>query len=977
MKMECPKCQSQNPDDTLFCGNCGARLKPTKKTGEKQASYTKTLRIPLKELTIGETFAKRYQVIEDLGKGGMGHVYKVLDKEIQEVVALKILKPEIAEDERIIERFRNELKLARKISHKNICGMYHLSRDDNDTHYITMEYVPGEDLKSLIRRIGPLTVGKAVFIGKQICQGLSEAHRLGVIHRDLKSQNIMIDQEGHVRIMDFGIARSLMSKSLTDTGAIIGTPDYMAPEQVEGKETDPRTDIYSLGVILYEMVTGRVPFGGDTALSVVFKQKNEIPREPRKFNVQVPENLNRIIMKCLEKEKAKRYESATGLGQDLARVEESITPTGEIRRVKTKAPRIGPIFKMSGRWPAAAALACLLMTGAFLIWKNLRPAPPGDYENFMSLEWVPSGSPEVQQNLIEFLVQRSLAASSRWNIYVSEDVLIYKKRTKDTEAKPKNPYLMITGEVVPKVTGGFEISISMKVRKKISRSTFECKGYLDFITDQVEKIHAFISDHSEGIVKQIEGNRTVAQISTSNRDALDHFLKGEDAWRKLDANTAYFEYRTALENDADFSLAHLRLADFLVFRSDRESARKNLESALAKKDRLIDDDLLRLQALLARIDSKPIKERQFLGKRTEDFPFKKEYHYEFAESYFHCGDADEAIKHYTRALELDPNYSPAHNHIAYCYAWVGNHKLAEEHFKKYVQLDNSANAYDSLAAGYRLAGRYDEALSALQRGAELSPSLDYLYGSMARNYILKGALSKALEALRQQESVAKLDSAKMSSSFYAAYIEFLRGNPEKCLQRLAPLRDYYSQQQFSRNMDEAPWLPSWFTGVIAAKRGDSQTLRHEIGRMREKIVQNGVSATNFFPIYKFYVHLTILEAAGQRDLNGVLRNIEEGKRIWKRMGYRSSMFNSAFFFNEYAEILNSLSRSAEALALLEDAHLYNPAYAASHISLAKIHLQREDWEKARQEYEEAGKLLGQADKDYVLVGEADKIRRKL
>ncbi len=977
MKIKCPKCQSPNPDDTLFCGNCGARLKPTKKTGEKQASYTKTLRIPLKELPIGETFAKRYQVIEDLGKGGMGHVYKVLDKEIQEVVALKILKPEIAEDEGVIERFRNELKLARKISHKNVCGMYHLSRDENETHYITMEYVPGEDLKSLIRRIGPLTVGKAVFIGKQICQGLSEAHRLGVIHRDLKSQNIMIDQEGHVRIMDFGIARSLMSKGLTHTGAIVGTPEYMAPEQVEAEETDPRTDIYSLGVILYEMVTGRVPFGGDTALSVAFKQKNEIPREPRKFNVQVPENLNRIIMKCLEKEKSKRYESAAGLCQDLARVEESITPTGEIRRVKTRAPRIGLIAKISWRWPAAAALACLLIIGAFLIWKNLRPAPPDDYENFMSLEWVPSGSPEVEQNLIEFLVHRSLAASSRWNIYVGKDVLIYKKRTQDAEVKPKNPYLMITGEVFPKVTGGFEISISMKVRKKISRSTFECKGYLDFMMNQVEKIHAFIVDHSEGIVKPIEGNRTVAQICTSNRDALDHFLKGEEAWHKLDADAAYFEYRTALENDADFSLAYLRLADVLVFRADRESARKNLESALAKKERLIDADLLRLQALLARIDSKPGEERQFLGKLTEEFPFKKEYHYEFAESYFHCGDADEAIKHYDLALKLDPGYSPAHNHIAYCYAWVGNHKLAEEHFKKYVQLDHSANAYDSLAAGYRLAGRYDEALSALRQGAELSPRLDYLYSNMARNYILKGALSKALEALRQQGSAAKLDSAKMSSSFYEAYIEFLKENPEKCLQKLAPLRDYYSQPQFSRNLDETPWLPSWFTGVIAVKRGDSQTLRREIGRMREKIDQNGVSATNFFPIYKFYVHLTILEAAGQKDLKGVLRNIDEGKRIWKRMGYRSSIFDSAFFFTEYAEILNSLGRSAEALALLEDAHLYNPAYAASHLSLAKIHLQKGDRQKAQQEFEEAGKLLDQADKDYILVGEADKIRRKL
>jgi tetratricopeptide (TPR) repeat protein len=725
------------------------------------------------------------------------------------------------------------------------------------------------------------------------------------------------------------------------------------------------------------MVTGRVPFGGDTALSVAFKQKNEIPSEPRKFNVQIPESLSRVIMKCLEKERAKRYQSAAALCDDLTRIEENMTSTGEIKKAKTKALRIGPMSKISRRWPAVAALACLLVIGAYLIWNNLQPAPPSDYENFMSLEWVPSGSPEVQQNLIEFLVYRSLAASSRWNIYVPEDVLIYKKRTQNTEAKPKNPYLMITGEVFPKVTGGFEISISMKVRKEISRSKFECKGYLDFITDQIEKIHAFISDHSERIVGKIEGNRTVAQISTSNRDALDHFLKSEDAWRKLDADTAYFEYKTALENDPDFSLAHLRLADVLVFRSDRESARNHLETALAKKDRLIETDLLRLQALLARIDSKPREERQFLGKLTEEFPFKKEYHYEFAESYFHCGDADEAIKYYGKALELDPNYSLAHNHIAYCYAWIGNHKLAEEHFKKYVQLSQKANAYDSLAAGYRLAGRYDEALSALERGAELSPNLDYLYGSMARNYILKGALSKALEALRQQASVAKLDSAKMSSSFYADYIEFLKGNPEKCLQSLAPLRDYYSQKQFSRNLDEAPWLPFWFTGVIAAKRGDGQTLRREIGRMKEKIVQNGVSATNFFPIYKFYVHLAVLEAAGQGDLNGVLRNIEEGKRMWKKMGYRSSMFNCTFFFNEYAETLNSLNRPAEALALLDDAHLYNPAYAAAHLSLAKIYLQKGDREKARQEYEEAGKLLAQADKDYVLVGEADKIRRKI
>lgn len=931
----------------------------------------------MQELKIGETFAKRYQVIGDLGKGGMGRVYKVLDKEIKEVVALKILKPEIAEDKKVIERFRNELKLARKISHKNVCGMYHLSKDENDTQYITMEYVPGEDLKSLIRRIGPLPLRKAIFIGKQICEGLSEAHRLGIVHRDLKSQNVMIDQEGHVRIMDFGIARSLLSEGLTDTNAIVGTPEYMAPEQVEGKATGPQTDIYSLGVILYEMVTGRVPFGGDTALSVAFKQKNEIPSEPRTFNAQIPEDLNRVIMKCLAKESQKRYESAIALYQDLTRIEENLTATEEIKRAKTKTLWTRTVAKPHRRWPAVAAFACVLLIGAFLIWKNLRPAPPGAYENFILLEWVPSRSSEVQQNLIEFFVQRSLAASTSWNIFVHEDVQIYKRQTQDAEAKPKKPRIMISGEVFPKLTGGFEISMSMKVREKSWKNNFDCKGYLDFITNQIEKIHDFVSSHSEEVVGGIEGNRTAAQISSSNRDALDHFLKGEEAWKKLDVDPASFEYKTALENDADFSLAHLRLADVLVFRGDRATARKDLEAALTKKDRLIGYDLLRLQALLARIDSKPGEERQYLEKLTEEFAFNKEYRYEFAESYFHCGDADEAIKHYTKALEIDPNYSRAHNHIGYCYAWIGDHKRAEEHFKKYVQLDNSANAYDSLAAGYRMAGRYDEALSALQRGKELSPRLDYFYGSTARNFILKGALAKASDALRQQTLVTKLESTKRGSLFYAAYIEFLKGNPEPCLQKLAPLRDYYSQEQFLRNFDEAPWLPFWFTGVVAAKRGDGQTLRREINRMKERIVRNGLSATNFFPIFKFYVHLTILEAALRGDLKGVLLNIEEGKRMGKKMGYRSSMFNRAFFFNEFAEILNGLGRPDDSLALLNDANLYNPAYAATHINLAKIHLQKGDREKARKEIEEARKLLSQADRDYVLSLEAEKFGRKL
>src|SRR4030042_365520 len=296
--MKCPRCQHENPADTSFCGRCGAPLLPGP---QGVPSPTRTMRVPLRELGIGSTFAGRYQVLEHLGKGGMGRVYKVLDLEINEAVALKVLGPEISEDEEFIKRFHNELKLARRISHKNVCGLYHLSKDENGTNYITMEFVPGEDLKSLIRRVGQLTIRKSVAIAEQVCAGLGEAHGLGIVHRDLKPQNIMIDHQGNVRIMDFGIALSLTTRGVTETPMLIGTPEYMSPEQVDGMEADGRTDIYALGVVLFEMLTGRLPFEGDKALSVAMKHKVQAPDPPRLLNPQVPESLNRVVLPCLEK----------------------------------------------------------------------------------------------------------------------------------------------------------------------------------------------------------------------------------------------------------------------------------------------------------------------------------------------------------------------------------------------------------------------------------------------------------------------------------------------------------------------------------------------------------------------------------------------------------------------------------------------------------------------------------------------------
>jgi hypothetical protein len=281
--------------------------------------------------------SRRYQIVAAAGHGSTGNVFKALDRETGETIALKILKPEIASDQAMIERFKNEMLFARRITHKNVCRVHEFNRI-GAIAYTSMEFVDGESLRSVLNRFGGLPPRKSIDILQQMCAGLKEAHAQGIVHRDLKPENIMIDAQGNVKIMDFGIARSMEATATRLTGSMVGTPAYMAPEQAAGKPVDYRTDIYSLGLIAYEIFTGTPTFRADNAVAVALKQMQEAPQPPHELDPNISPMIERVILKCLEKDPARRY-------QTIAEVESAFRVPG------------APVAPAARTAPAAAEFA--------------------------------------------------------------------------------------------------------------------------------------------------------------------------------------------------------------------------------------------------------------------------------------------------------------------------------------------------------------------------------------------------------------------------------------------------------------------------------------------------------------------------------------------------------------------------------------------------------------------------------------------
>lgn len=324
----------------------------------------------------GALLAGRYEVVRTLGWGGMAEVYLAMDRRLGREVAVKVIRDRFAEDERFVARFRREARAAASLSHPNVVAVHDVGAHEGSP-FIVMEHIPGHTLAELVRDGGALPSDRAAEIGEAVARALGAAHAAGIVHRDIKPGNVMVTADGRVKVLDFGIARALRWTPLTDTPAVQGTAEYMAPEYVRGDGADPRSDIYSLGAVLYELLTGRPPFTGDSPLQVAYKHLEEAPAQPEAVRPGIPPALSAVVMRCLAKHPGDRYRRAEELAGDLGRLGAAHpAATAPIPRDRTRVLRAdvpsAPATSPGGRrrglwWGLAAGLAVAAIAAAVAV----------------------------------------------------------------------------------------------------------------------------------------------------------------------------------------------------------------------------------------------------------------------------------------------------------------------------------------------------------------------------------------------------------------------------------------------------------------------------------------------------------------------------------------------------------------------------------------------------------------------------------
>ena len=822
--MKCPKCDADNTDAARFCSNCATSL-----TGAEEAQPlpTQTIETPREELTTGSTFAGRYQIIEELGKGGMGKVYKVLDNETHEKIALKLIKPDIASDKNTIERFRNELTTARKISHRNVCRMYDLNRE-KDNYYITMEFVSGGDLKKLIRRTKHLPVGTAISIVRQICDGLEEAHSLGIVHRDLKPNNIMIDEDGNARIMDFGIARTVKGKGITGSGVMIGTPEYMSPEQVEAKDIDQRSDIYSLGIIMYEMLTGRLPFEGDTPFSIGVKHKSEIPRDTKELNPQMPDDLSGVILKCLEKEREKRHQSTGEVKSELEKIEQGL-PTSDRFTPKKKpltSKEITVSFSPKKLFIPLAVVLAVLITALIILkpWTGDRKVPvPTDRPSIAVLPFENNTGDENQDQLRDSLSDQLTAdlyqskylhvksASHVYGILKGLNLLQVEKFSLEDLRAIANlggANHLLTGSYTED-RDTFLITVTInRMDSAQDAPSFTVEG------PSTGKISALVDDITRRIKAELnltqiqiasDLDREVARITSNSPEALKLYSEARRKQYDADFPGAIELYEETLAIDPEFAMAIRGMAvSYWSIGAYPAKSLSLLQKALDLGERLSERERLQIKGDLDSASGRPDEAVAAFTELLKLHPEDSLAHSSLGLAYQRMRKIDEEIESLKRAIQYKSEFTGNYIRLANIYRSQGLDDNADETIKMYVDnFGDHAYIHRHLAGQFRLQQDYDLALSEINKALSLNPALPSAILGKGEIHFDMGDLvgaEKEYQKLLQEKEVAYYSRGLMRLSDLYFFQGKFKASKEKVIEGI----------KRAEKAGEIGWVSNWY-----------------------------------------------------------------------------------------------------------------------------------------------------------------------
>jgi len=610
-------------------------------------------------------FGNRYQVLEKLGEGGMGRVYKALDLELDRTVALKTIRTEKGKGPEALKRFKQELVLARKITHKNVVRIYDLGEAEGGVKFFTMELVEGQSLRDLLREKKTIPAKEAISFMKQMLSGLAEAHSQGIVHRDLKPQNVMVDADGLLRIMDFGIARSADSATLTGSGEMMGTPDYISPEQVKGETANASSDLYSGGIILYELLTGDVPFKGDTAISKVVARLQVKPAPPRTLNPQIPPYLERIILKLMEVDPDLRYKTAAEVLQDLER--EQVDSSVFLRTRKAILRRRG--------WVAAVLVGSLGLAAWLLAKRPTSEAsttipvttiailPFHNMTGSAELEWMVNG---IQEMLITDISQsKALRPVLRDRV---ERIL--HELGKDGQSRFDQQTLQLISEGAGAdygLHGSFvesqgRLRMDLILRQsgtgvgtpvKIERPSSEIFELVDELT---RRVSAELNLDSFG-----ETDRPLVELSTRSLPALRAYYQARGELQKGGNQSAIPLLKLSIEHDPRFAMAHAGLAETYFHLGDEANALASISTArtLAEESPLPLADRYQIHAIAARIQDDPATAVASYRELSKLFPEDPDILNSLASSLETHGEAGESVTVYRRVLEISPRHGAA------------------------------------------------------------------------------------------------------------------------------------------------------------------------------------------------------------------------------------------------------------------------------------------------------------------------------